>query len=1018
MCWTSAFGVERARSDANPRFAATHRGARPVTLTEEEHLRTTLANRYAISGVVGAGGMATVYRATDIKHQRKVAIKVLRTEVSRSIGTDRFLREIEIAAGLQHPRIVPLYDSGDEDGLLYFVMPLIEGESLRERLSREGTLPPDEALRITREVASALTYAHAHGVVHRDIKPDNIMLSGGETIVADFGIARALDAAGGTRHTTSGFAVGTPSYMSPEQASGDAAIDGRSDIYSLACVLYEMLSGEPPYSGDSAASVLRQHVGAAVPRASKTLTTTSPTIGRVIERALAKAPSDRFSSATQFADALSGSGAHDVVASGSRRMKRGLMLAAALAATAATTFLLKRERTEVVTDASLIAVLPFRVSGDSSVAFLSEGMVDLLTTQLGSVAGTRSLDSRTVLAAWHRAVRDNSYLTTREASTLASSLGSGRVVLGEIVSTSTRIAIDARVLGVNDSLLTTATVRGSPDSLFVLIDRLTTQLLVGITGEPPRRIAELTSTSLSAVRAYLDGRAASRRGEVAKAISHFTDALAQDSTFALAALGMASSGAWSQQSGQSAALRRGLQTGYALRDRLTRRDQLLFEAYVLPNTATQHSAAAQFAGWQRAIDAAPESAEAQYEYGDRLYHTGAQLGFSDTDARARAAFERALSLDSTFVSPLAHLVEMAARERDRGRTRTLSTLYTSDAAAADAGDYVHWRVALALGDAQVLTQLRARRDTIGITALNRIIGFGQTDGIGLADVDAAASELRRRVDARTVQAANVPPGLTLHSWALNRGHRSAASDAAELLRNAEPMAAGSSIVFFDPDQVPALAALFWDGDSVAASGAFMRIAQNVASARPTGSGALARYYTNLCVAGLEQFVRGRPQAVAPIAERLRVGGAARDSAAMHGADPTLCLAMLDAIVANARSAPAAAAAVARRATMLAAAPYAFCRDVGNLVGARLYESRGVPALALRAVRRRPYDWDTGPLYLTTYLREEGRLATRTGDSAGAIRAYERLLALRAGADAVYEPEAAAVRAQLDALQKK
>src|SRR5437773_2174459 len=196
--------------------------------------------------------MATVYLARDLRHGRPVAIKVLRPEIAAALGPERFLREIEMAARLTHPHILPLHDSGQAGGALYYVMPYIEGESLRDRLEREGPLPLEDALRITREVASALSYAHSHDVVHRDIKPENILLSGGEAVVADFGIARAITRAAGSGLTETGIPVGTPAYMSPEQASGGGLVDGRSDIYSLGCVLYEMLAGEPPYTGASA----------------------------------------------------------------------------------------------------------------------------------------------------------------------------------------------------------------------------------------------------------------------------------------------------------------------------------------------------------------------------------------------------------------------------------------------------------------------------------------------------------------------------------------------------------------------------------------------------------------------------------------------------------------------------------------------------------------------------------------------------------------------------------------------
>ena len=202
--------------------------------------------------------MAVVFLAEDLKHHRLVAVKLLKPELSAVLGSERFLREIEIAATLQHPHILPLYDSGQADGLLYYVMPFAEGESLRQRLAREQQLPLDTALRITREVGGALQYAHEHGVVHRDIKPENIMLSGGQAVVADFGIARALHAADADQLTLSGMVVGTPQYMSPEQAGG-AVVDGRSDQYSLACTLYEMLIGQPPFTGPSSQAVIARH---------------------------------------------------------------------------------------------------------------------------------------------------------------------------------------------------------------------------------------------------------------------------------------------------------------------------------------------------------------------------------------------------------------------------------------------------------------------------------------------------------------------------------------------------------------------------------------------------------------------------------------------------------------------------------------------------------------------------------------------------------------------------------------
>src|SRR2546425_263338 len=248
--------------------------------------------------------MATVYFARDVKHDRPVALKVLRPELAAALGAERFLREIAIAARLTHPHILPLHDSGEAAGVLYYVMPYIEGESLRDRLEREGQLPGEEALRVAREGASALSYAHSHGVGDRGIKPENILLSGGEAVVADFGIARAITQAGGRGLTETGIPVGTPAYMSPEQASGGGPIDGRSDVYSLACVLYEMLAGEPPYTGPCAQVVIAKRFTDPVPSVRRLRETIPPAIDGAVSKALGKAPADRFATAEAFAAAL------------------------------------------------------------------------------------------------------------------------------------------------------------------------------------------------------------------------------------------------------------------------------------------------------------------------------------------------------------------------------------------------------------------------------------------------------------------------------------------------------------------------------------------------------------------------------------------------------------------------------------------------------------------------------------------------------------------------------------------
>jgi len=267
-------------------------------------LNDKLLGRYALERELGRGGMATVYLAEDLKHHRPVAIKVLDPELGALLGPERFLREIETAARLQHPHILPLLDSGAADGLLYYVMPYAEGESLRERLAREKQLPVEAALKLAREVADALDYAHRHDIVHRDIKPENILLQDGHAVVADFGIARAVGLAGGAKLTETGAVLGTPAYLSPEQAMGGRELDGRSDLYSLGCVLYEMLAGQPPFTGTTGEALIHQHL-TLEPRPVTALRPAVPAeVAHALAKTLAKAPADRFETAAQLAAAL------------------------------------------------------------------------------------------------------------------------------------------------------------------------------------------------------------------------------------------------------------------------------------------------------------------------------------------------------------------------------------------------------------------------------------------------------------------------------------------------------------------------------------------------------------------------------------------------------------------------------------------------------------------------------------------------------------------------------------------
>ncbi len=366
-----------------------------------DRLRSDLADRYAIEGQVAAGGMATIFSAEDLRHGRRVAIKVMRPELAAALGSERFLREIQIAANLTHPRILPLYDSGEAGGSLFYVMPLVGGETLQDRLQREGQLSLDAALRIARQVADALDYAHEYGVIHRDIKPANILLDGGHAMVADFGLARAVSAADTTKLTETGIVMGTPSYMSPEQASGDEEIDGRSDIYALACLLFEMLAGQPPFTGPTTESVVIQHVGVDPPSISTIRSNVPAEVAALIQRGLQKIPADRIATAGEFARELELASAHLKVsgplATGatsaarvtSRRTIKPAYLGIAAVVVAGGVFLLSRINAPVTTgtDGIRMTVIPFENLGAPEDEYFAQGVTAEITSRLAGVDG-------------------------------------------------------------------------------------------------------------------------------------------------------------------------------------------------------------------------------------------------------------------------------------------------------------------------------------------------------------------------------------------------------------------------------------------------------------------------------------------------------------------------------------------------------------------------------------------------------------------------------------------------------
>jgi serine/threonine-protein kinase len=506
---------------------------------ELDGLRRALAGRYAVERELGHGGMATVYLAQDLKLGRPVAIKVLRREIAAALGPERFLREIEIAARLTHPHILSLHDSGEANGFLYYVMPFVEGQSLRDRLNHEPQLPLEEALRISRAVAEALAYAHSHGVVHRDVKPENILLSGETVLVADFGIARALSVAGGENLTETGIAVGTPFYMSPEQAAGERQIDGRSDVYGLGCVVYEMLAGGPPFSGPSAQAILARHALDPVPPLRTIRPELPAAVDQAVGKALAKAPADRFATSADFSEAL----AHlDAQPSFPKRIMRGgAFIAGGLAVLVAGYFLLaRRPASPSSNEPPSIAVLEFRnVGGDSANEPFSSGMSDELSTALGKVEGLRVLARSGVVRFRGKDLSPQEIGRQLHALYVLD----GAVRIGGIQR---RVSAQLIDVAKGNEVWSEEYDRDARDrDVFAVQDEITRAIVaalrVHLSGAANAALAKRSTESPEAHDLYLQGRYFFARRDSAslrKAADYFEGAIQKDSSYALAWSGL------------------------------------------------------------------------------------------------------------------------------------------------------------------------------------------------------------------------------------------------------------------------------------------------------------------------------------------------------------------------------------------------------------------------------------------------------------------------------------------------
>ena len=627
-------------------------------------LNGALEGRYRLERELGSGGMATVYLAQDVRHDRHVAIKVFRPEVAAVLGPERFLREIEIAAKLTHPHIVPLHDSGEVDGLLFYVMPYIGGESMRDRLERERQLPLDEAIRITREVASGLAHAHRQGVVHRDIKPENILLSDGHAMVADFGIASAVTHLGGERLTDSGLSIGTPAYMSPEQSDGESIPDARSDIYSLACVLYELLAGEAAHRGGTPAAVLARKVFDTVPSLRVVRRTVSEELEAAIMRALETVPADRFATVEEFAEALTaGSGTGQTQAHAeplaserpSSRRKRAAIAVGVIALGLLGVWAADRVVNAGPPSGSLVVLPLENASGDAEQSEFIDG---LHTAMIGELTKVEAL-SVTASASSLR-YRDSELMVPE----IATELGVSAVLRGsvlrveEFLEVTLELVDGASGLSVWQSPRYAAPFEDAFASLTDIALDVAEQMDQELTPSDEARLAAVRPISEEAFRAYFNAHYLTwqiRPDDFDRALGHIERAIAADSTWAAPHALLADWHVLSQYHGVLPAV--ALLRAQGAATRAIELDPDLFESHLARAIVLSNQPDESIEWLESAVDLKPGDARARFMLATML----AGLG---RDAESVAHARTAIRLDpssSPVLGQASYAFEMAGR---------------------------------------------------------------------------------------------------------------------------------------------------------------------------------------------------------------------------------------------------------------------------------------------------------------------------------------------------------------------
>ncbi|MEO5826863.1 MAG: serine/threonine-protein kinase [Gemmatimonadales bacterium] len=693
-----------------------------------DSVRASLGDRYGLGEVVARGGMATIYRADDRRHGRIVAVKVFDQALSSAVGLKRFQNEIAIASALQHPALVPVFDSGGSAELLWYTMPLIAGESLRSRLTRETQLPIQDALAIARDVAGALAYAHAHGVVHRDIKPDNIMLVSGRAMVTDFGIARAIATAATERLTSSSMAIGTVAYMAPEQADSSESIDGRADIYALGCVLYEMLAGDPPFTARTAQAIVAKHFAERPPSLEVVRATVPPALQVAVERALAKVPSDRFATASDFAVALANvptgewtGGAR--VPQARQRFRRPPLLGLAMAAGAALAVWLLRNPSVAVTS-NRVVVFPFETPGNAA----STGTGEQVALMIGSVL------EHTEPLRWIV----GPVLSAGRSRNAARDAGAQYYVDGAVVAGKDSLTVIVRLHdAVADSLVRQESATG-PTSAFTapqLALRAIGLILPHLL--PPNGrvdLSYLADRNAAAIADWLQGEQEYARSQFAAALDHMDRALAKDSAMGVAALTGAKAAAALEDFD---AAERFIGVALRLDKQLPERQRVLAHGIRYYLLGAVDSAVASFRVAQRADTT---WSEPWTWLGETYYHLFPDI--VGLDSLAEVAYTTALQLNPAYAPAMFHLAESAARRGAVPRSRQLLAQFQAAnpdsnwayqleltvRCAADGPDGIDWAAAVRRTSERVVNVARilgagARYPACSRRALESVLAF-------------------------------------------------------------------------------------------------------------------------------------------------------------------------------------------------------------------------------------------------------------------------------------------------------